>query len=178
MHRILYIFVRKAGFNHSLENHSKRTEHVEKSTYMEYIVYDYQTISSKRIKFPAEVSDSIWFYGEKERSTWLGNDDQTCTSEVITKSSSEFGLGPRLTISINCTNRWFWKIIMQNFINKNWAFLRYEKNYPWQASISLSNLTERIFPVRCKFEHFLWANRNFWSIYHLLPIWWPRSSWK
>ena len=78
----------------------KRTEHVEKSTYIEYIVYDYQTISSKRIKFPAQVSDSIWFYGEKERSTWLGNDDQTCTSEVITESSSEFGLGLRLKITM------------------------------------------------------------------------------
>ena len=66
---------------------------------MEYIVYDYQTISSKRIKFPAQ--DSIWFYGEKERSTWLGNDDQTCTSEVITESSSEFGLGLRLKITVN-----------------------------------------------------------------------------
>ena len=79
------------------ENQIQRSEQLEKSTYLEYIVYDYQTISSKRIKYPAQVSDSIWFYGEKERSTWLGNDDQTCTSEVITESSSEFGLGPRLS---------------------------------------------------------------------------------
>ena len=95
-----------AVFSAFFGTYFKRTEHVEKSTYMEYIVYDYQTISSKRIKFPSQVSDSIWFYGEKERSTWLGNDDQTCTSEVITESSSEFGLGLRLKITIqnNCVN--------------------------------------------------------------------------
>ena len=82
-----------------LEN--KRSEHLEKTTYLEHIVYDYQTISSKRIRFPAHVSDSIWFYGEKERATWLGDDDQTCTSEIITESSSEFGLGLRLSKTLD-----------------------------------------------------------------------------
>ena len=94
------IFNSYAVFSAFFGTYFKRTEHVEKSTYMEYIVYDYQTISSKRIKFPSQVSDSIWFYGEKERSTWLGNDDQTCTSEVITESSSEFGLGLRRKITM------------------------------------------------------------------------------
>ena len=46
-----------------------------------------------RTHYPDVASSSIWFYSEQERSTWLDNDAQTCTSEVITETSSEFGLG-------------------------------------------------------------------------------------